>query len=262
MISPHLLSPLDDNVISVLTAYRGYRLKVETILRTQLNPRLNKLQCQLAITKYHYEQKTIEWIDQQIIMLEDLLRQNGCLQNISLDREISILRMGSNAAIVAVAAETSGRVTVDDALEVNQSSAEVERNGVLPEYSENASTDSVAAAAHRSSSPMSSTSSADPISNSNHDDDNDNSSDLLVSPTSPSSVSLTLTPEQIDTAAPSSSVSLSRERAQENSVSRGTPSTHQLPTYYQQQQDTRQQRQEDHQRHEYSGPEAPPAYFR
>jgi hypothetical protein len=239
-------------VISVLTAYRGYRLKVETILRTQLNPRLNKLQCQLAITKYHYEQKTIEWIDQQIIMLEDLLRQNGCLQNISLDREISILRMGSNAAIVAVAAETSGRVTVDDALEVNQSTADVERNGVLPEYSENASTDSVAV--HRSSSPVSTTSSTDPIDNRTH------GGDSPVSPASSSSVSPTLSPEQIDTAAPSSSVSLLGRRSQENSVSRGIPSTYQLPTYYQQQQDTRQQ--QDHQRHEYSGPEAPPAYFR
>ncbi|KAI8074456.1 hypothetical protein BC940DRAFT_288302 [Gongronella butleri] len=126
----------DDNVMFVLTAYRGYRLKVETILRTQLNPSLSKLQSQLAMTKYHYEQKTIEWIDQQITILETLLRANGCLENVNLDREISMLRMGSNAAMVAVAAETSnGRITVDDALEVTQSTAHVERNGLLPVYS-------------------------------------------------------------------------------------------------------------------------------
>ncbi|KAI9307421.1 hypothetical protein BJ944DRAFT_228628 [Cunninghamella echinulata] len=131
----------DESVMNVLTAYRGYRLKIESILRTQLNPRLIKLQSQLAMTRYHYEQKTIEWIDQQITMLENLLRENGCLQNINLDREISILRMGSNAAIVAVSAETSnGRITVDDALEVAShiTRTHLERNGHLPEYSENA----------------------------------------------------------------------------------------------------------------------------
>ncbi|CAO3611142.1 unnamed protein product [Cunninghamella echinulata] len=131
----------DESVMNVLTAYRGYRLKIESVLRTQLNPRLIKLQSQLAMTRYHYEQKTIEWIDQQITMLETLLRENGCLKNINLDREISMLRMGSNAAIVAVAAETSnGRITVDDALEVasHTTRTHLERNGHLPEYSENA----------------------------------------------------------------------------------------------------------------------------
>ncbi|KAF7731666.1 hypothetical protein EC973_008836 [Apophysomyces ossiformis] len=128
----------DANVMTVLTGYRGYRLKIEALLRTQINPRLNQLQSQLAMTKYHYEQKTIEWIDQQIVMLENVLRENGCLQNISLEREISMLRMGSNAAIVAAAAEASGRVTVDDALDVETSPAEVERNGQLPQYTEDA----------------------------------------------------------------------------------------------------------------------------
>ena len=37
-----------------------------------------------------------------------------CLIDQNLDREISMLRMGSRAAIAAVAEETSGRVTVDD----------------------------------------------------------------------------------------------------------------------------------------------------
>ncbi|KAG0178864.1 hypothetical protein DFQ28_003744 [Apophysomyces sp. BC1034] len=128
----------DANVMTVLTAYRGYRLKIEALLRTQINPRLSKLQSQLAMTKYHCEQKTIEWIDQQIVMLETVLRDNGCLENINLDGEISMLRMGSNAAIVAAAAEASGRVTVDDALDIDTSTTEVERNGQLPEYTEDA----------------------------------------------------------------------------------------------------------------------------
>ncbi|KAI8343930.1 hypothetical protein BC941DRAFT_343114 [Chlamydoabsidia padenii] len=243
----------DDNVISVLTAYRGYRLKVETILRTQLNPRLNKLQSQLAITKYHYEQKTIEWIDQQIIMLEALLRQNGCLENINLDREISILRMGSNAAIVAVAAETSGRVTVDDALEVNQSNAEVERNGVLPEYSENANTDSVGMVMMipPSSASLSSTPS---IINTNFDSSNNE----LTSPLSPSVISPTLTTRLsfIDTTVPTSSSSAPVLSPRTLSLDDPLSHTHQLPIYSQ------QALEEDHQRHEYNGPEAPPAYFR
>lgn len=80
--------------MTVLTAYRGYRLKIETILRTRLNPQLVKLQDHLTVTKYQYEQKTIDWIDQQIIRLEDWLRTHGRLQNMDLDREMGLLRMG------------------------------------------------------------------------------------------------------------------------------------------------------------------------
>ncbi|CAO3595511.1 unnamed protein product [Absidia cylindrospora] len=247
----------DDNVISVLTAYRGYRLKIESILRTQLNPRLNKLQSQLAITKYHYEQKTIEWIDQQIIMLEDLLRRNGCLQNVNLDREISMLRMGSNAAIVAVAAETSGRVTVDDALEVvTQSNADVERNGVLPEYSANARGDSMIH--HRSSSmDVNYNYNSNNNTNTNTDTNMPITSDWQQqpSPSSPTSIS-TATPAG-DTSIPTPSLSL------ENSpTSHNASLSNYLPAYTQRNSDEQQQRQHDQQRPEYSGPEAPPAYFR
>ncbi|KAI8384342.1 uncharacterized protein BYT42DRAFT_562188 [Radiomyces spectabilis] len=129
----------DENVTNILTSYRGYRLKLESLLRTQINPRLNKLQSQLAMTRYHHAQKTIEWIDQQIMILQNVLRENGFLKHVSLEREISILRMGSNAALVAVAAETSGRITIDDALEVDPATAnglEAE-NGALPQYSAN-----------------------------------------------------------------------------------------------------------------------------
>lgn len=91
---------------------------------------------QLAVSKYHLEQKTIEWIDQQVLLLETILRENGVLDNVNLEGEIARLRMGSNAAIAAVAAEASGRVTVDDVLEVGPPSVEVERNGPLPEYTE------------------------------------------------------------------------------------------------------------------------------
>jgi hypothetical protein len=82
--------------MTVLTAYRGYRLKIETILRIKLNPQLSKLQDQLTATKYQYEQKTIDWMDQQIIMLEDWLRHHGRLQNMDLDREMDLLRCQVN----------------------------------------------------------------------------------------------------------------------------------------------------------------------
>lgn len=125
----------ESNVILYLTGYRGYRLKIESILRTQVNPRLNGLENQLNMVKYHFEQRTIEWIDHQIITLEAHLRTNGCLLNENLDREISMLRMGSRAAIAAVAEETSGRVTVDDALEIT-----TDDGGPLPEYHSDDST--------------------------------------------------------------------------------------------------------------------------
>lgn len=125
---------LDFTAAGVLETYRGYRLQIESLLRTQINPRYSQLQIQLAVAKYQYEQKTIEWIDQQIVMLESVLRENGGLQNMTLDTEMAMLRVGSNAAMVAVAAEASSRVTVDDVLEVDASE---ETGGLLPEYSEN-----------------------------------------------------------------------------------------------------------------------------
>ncbi|KAI8062338.1 uncharacterized protein B0P05DRAFT_581220 [Gilbertella persicaria] len=119
------------NVVTVLTNYRGYRLKIEYTLRTQVNPRLHGFENQLATTKYHYEQRLIEWIDHQILTLEAFLKTNGCA--IDIDGEISRLRMGSRAAIAAVASEASGRVTVDDVLDI-QSASDL---GALPEYDNN-----------------------------------------------------------------------------------------------------------------------------
>ncbi|KAI8089987.1 uncharacterized protein BX664DRAFT_146293 [Halteromyces radiatus] len=240
----------DDNVVNVLTAYRGYRLKIETILRTQLNPRLNKLQGQLAMTKYHHEQKSIEWIDQQIIVLEDLLRQNGCLENINLDREISMLRMGSNAAIMAAAAETSGRVTVDDALEVTPSNvANVERNGVLPEYSANARGNGMV---HPSLPPLSSSSTTSSMNN--FTSITSSTSNMLLSPSSPTSVSPTILN---DTSIPSPRSSLD-----DSPPTSSEPAAPHLPAYSQQILEQQQQQEHHDHQHEYSGSEAPPAYFR
>ncbi|KAI9487004.1 MAG: hypothetical protein EXX96DRAFT_593358 [Benjaminiella poitrasii] len=122
----------ETNVVYILTTYRGYRLKIEYTLRTQVNPRLHGFENQLAMTKYHYEQRVIEWINHQILSLESYLRANGCLANENLEREISMLRMGSRAALAAVASETSGRVTVDDVLEISSAS----EHAILPEYEE------------------------------------------------------------------------------------------------------------------------------
>ncbi|KAI8141480.1 hypothetical protein BJV82DRAFT_177520 [Fennellomyces sp. T-0311] len=125
----------DDNVVSALSAYRDCKMQIEKLLRTKINPRFSQLQSQIAVSRIHYEHRTIEWVDKQISILEKVLRENGALKNISLEREMGVLRMGSNAAMVAVAAEASARVTVDDVLEVDSSTAEVERNGPLPVYS-------------------------------------------------------------------------------------------------------------------------------
>jgi hypothetical protein len=125
---PMSVTPKMD-VVSILTHYRGYRLKIESVLRTRLNPRLHGYKNQFASAKYHYEQRVIEWVDHQIITLEAYLRSNGCLLNDDLNREISMLRMGSRAAIAAVASETSERVTVDDVLEIS-----LAEGSALPEY--------------------------------------------------------------------------------------------------------------------------------
>ncbi|KAK4518105.1 uncharacterized protein ATC70_001456 [Mucor velutinosus] len=143
----------ESNVVYILTNYRGYRLKIEYTLRTQVNPRLHGFENQLSTAKYHYEQRVIEWIDHQIITLEAYLRTNGCLVNENLDVEISRLRMGSRAAIAAVASEVSGRVTVDDVLEI----ASASDHGVLPEYeqhSDNSSTTSDSSNSSHASHPQ------------------------------------------------------------------------------------------------------------
>lgn len=138
----------ESDVVFILTSYRGYRLKIEYTLRTQVNPRLNQFENQLASTKYQYEQRLIEWIDHQIFTLEAHLRTNGCLENESLDREISMLRMGSRAAIAAVASETSGRVTVDDVLDISSAS---DHHDVLPEYEEHSTNNSSNSSSDRNS---------------------------------------------------------------------------------------------------------------
>lgn len=132
---PHQTKRITD-VLTLLTNYRGYRLKIESTLRTQLNPRLNSLENQINKAKYHFEQRTIDWVDHQILLLEAHLRTNGCLLDQNLDREISMLRMGSRAAIAAVADETTGRVAVDDALEISTDGTP------LPEYQTDGSTES------------------------------------------------------------------------------------------------------------------------
>ncbi|CAO3618225.1 unnamed protein product [Cunninghamella blakesleeana] len=269
-VIPHSIINKDESVMNILTAYRGYRLKIETILRTQLNPRLIKLQSQLAMTRYHYEQKSIEWIDQQITMLENLLRENGCLQNINLDREISMLRMGSNAAIVAVAAETSGRVTVDDALEVSQANVHVERNGNLPEYSANAalSTDTPRSSFDalflqqqppttlpHSMSTSSSSSSSSSNNNNNNNKNKNHKNRITTDTTSPSLSSVSASTSSASTLATTSTLQ------------------QQLPAYTrdmlaqpQGSHPSSEHEESNHSSHpppsEYQGPEAPPAYFR
>ncbi|CAO3599547.1 unnamed protein product [Absidia cylindrospora] len=231
-----------DNVMTVLTAYRGYRLKIETVLRTQVNPRLSKLQCQLAITKYHLEQKTMEWIEQQIIILEHHLRRRGCLRNVNLDREIEMLRMGSTTA----AAESNGRMTVDNALDVTRSTTTTERNGDLPAYSANASScdgDSTTQpfgfmSFSLSSSPSSSSSSS-----------NNNNTSAMPSSSSSSSPAGSASPLVITSnhSIPTTST-LSLENTSISSSS--SSSFYHLPAY------------SEHRRLEYLGPEAPPAYSR
>ncbi|KAG2237134.1 hypothetical protein INT48_004636 [Thamnidium elegans] len=130
---PNTTNFANDDVLRLLTNYRGYRLKIESVLRKQLNPRLNSFENQLVMSKYHFEQRTVEWVDRQVTFLESYLRANGFLENQNLDREISMLRMGSRAAVTAVA-EASDRVTVDDALNIS-----TEDNGALPEYEYNGS---------------------------------------------------------------------------------------------------------------------------
>ena len=142
---------IDMDVTSALTAYSAFKHEIETLLRTRINPRFSQLQIQLSVSRCHYEQKTIEWTQQQINILETVLRENGALRNRSLEHEMAVLRMGSNAAIMTLSSEASGRVTVDDVLEVDTSEVETDRNGPLPVYSPDGGSSSAVAESSSSS---------------------------------------------------------------------------------------------------------------
>ncbi|KAI9316450.1 hypothetical protein BX666DRAFT_244002 [Dichotomocladium elegans] len=134
-----LLTSIDSLVVSaVLTVCSTSKLEIENFLRTRINPHFSQLQTQLTVSRYHYEQKSIEWTLQQITILESVLRENGALKNNSLQHEMAVLRMGSNAAIMAIASQASSRVTVDDVLEVNSSETNTDRIEPLPVYSKDA----------------------------------------------------------------------------------------------------------------------------
>jgi hypothetical protein len=129
MSHPHL----GDAVSEVLTTYRGYRLKIESLLRNFINPRVKLTQGDFAYAKHSHESKRMEWVEQQLLVLEAVLRAQGGLQGIDIDPDMAAIRMGSNAA-AGSASELGGRVAVDDALDVAESNTSPARNGPLPEY--------------------------------------------------------------------------------------------------------------------------------
>ncbi|KAG2188261.1 hypothetical protein INT44_001014 [Umbelopsis vinacea] len=122
-----------DSVSEVLTTYRGYRLKIESLLRNFINPRVKLMQGDFAYAKHSHESKRMEWVEQQLLVLEAVLRAQGGLQDIDIDPDMAAIRMGSNAA-AGSASELGGRVAVDDALDVVESNTSPARNGPLPEY--------------------------------------------------------------------------------------------------------------------------------
>jgi hypothetical protein len=102
-------------------------------LRNFINPRVKLMQGDVAYAKHSHESKRMEWVEQQLLVLEAVLRTQGGLQGIDIDPDMAAIRMGSNAA-AGSASELGGRVAVDDALDVAESNTSPARNGPLPEY--------------------------------------------------------------------------------------------------------------------------------
>jgi len=123
----------NDTVSVVLTTYRGYRLKIEALLRNFINPRVKLMQGDVAYARHSHESKRMEWVEQQLLLLEAVLRTRGGLQGVDIEPDLASIRMGSHAA-AGSASELGGRVAVDDALELAESSTSPARNGPLPEY--------------------------------------------------------------------------------------------------------------------------------
>ncbi|CAM0135122.1 hypothetical protein VKS41_000298 [Umbelopsis sp. WA50703] len=128
-------SPISQNetISVVLTSYRGYRLKIEALLRNFINPRVKLMQGDVTYARHSHESKRMEWVEQQLLLLEAVLRTQGRLQGVDIEPDLAAIRMGSHAA-AGTASELGGRVAVDDALEVGESSTSPARNGPLPEY--------------------------------------------------------------------------------------------------------------------------------
>jgi hypothetical protein len=124
---------IDETISVVLTSYRGYRLKIEALLRNFINPRVKLMQGDVTYARHSHESKRMEWVEQQLLLLEAVLRTQGRLQGVDIEPDLAAIRMGSHAA-AGTASELGGRVAVDDALEVGESSTSPARNGPLPEY--------------------------------------------------------------------------------------------------------------------------------
>jgi hypothetical protein len=91
------------------------------------------MQGDVAYAKHSHEAKRMEWVEQQLLLLEAVLRMQGALAGIDIDPDLAAIRMGSNAA-AGSASELGGRVAVDDAMDLAESSTSPARNGPLPEY--------------------------------------------------------------------------------------------------------------------------------
>ncbi|KAJ2963026.1 hypothetical protein NQZ79_g2014 [Umbelopsis isabellina] len=123
----------NETISVVLTSYRGYRLKIESLLRNFINPRVKLMQGDVTYARHSHESKRMEWVEQQLLLLEAVLRSQSRLQGVDIEPDLAAIRMGSHAA-AGTASELGGRVAVDDALEVGESSTSPARNGPLPEY--------------------------------------------------------------------------------------------------------------------------------
>lgn len=91
------------------------------------------MQGDVTYARHSHESKRMEWVEQQLLLLEAVLRSQSRLQGVDIEPDLAAIRMGSHAA-AGTASELGGRVAVDDALEVGESSTSPARNGPLPEY--------------------------------------------------------------------------------------------------------------------------------
>lgn len=91
------------------------------------------MQGDVTYARHSHELKRMEWVEQQLLLLEAVLRSQSRLQGVDIEPDLAAIRMGSHAA-AGTASELGGRVAVDDALEVGESSTSPARNGPLPEY--------------------------------------------------------------------------------------------------------------------------------
>ncbi|RUS17376.1 hypothetical protein BC937DRAFT_90057 [Endogone sp. FLAS-F59071] len=116
-------SYMTDSIVKTLTSLRGYRLKVQSVLRTILAPAVRQVEPELLQLKSELERKPFEWLEERVRCIERVLRAQGKLVGVEVEAQRRWLRneveaKGRRDVEVVLTAEARDRDTERDDLPI------------------------------------------------------------------------------------------------------------------------------------------------